>query len=334
MMAVWESEMKEFGGYLPLELSSGHEWYRAQKDLDVVRLNSGRTALWLALVSLGVRRVFVPSYYCPSVVTSLEDSGISVERYPVNYDLLPAKSLPVTDSNTAIVLVNYFGLVGERLREAALELDKVIIDNCLAFFSRPLSRDGVVSIYSCRKFFGVPDGAYAIGKNLAKEPLREDHSSPRASHLLTSIEFGTNSSYICSLDNESYLGSHRLNMSPLTAKLMDSIDYEDVRSRRLANYRVLSKRFAEIQRLEAAFNTEDDTPSHYPLYLGEDIREELVSRRVYVPRIWEDWIGSPREERGCLEYQLSNYMVCLPIDQRYQADDMNELADIVFDIVR
>ena len=326
--------MKEFGGYLPLELSSGHEWYRAQEGLDVARLNCGRSALWLALVSLGARRVFVPSYYCPSVVASLEDSGFSVERYPVDFDLLPVKNLPATDSNTAIVLVNYFGLVGERLRTIALGLNKVVIDNCLAFFSKPLSRDGVVSIYSCRKFFGVPDGAYAVGKALAKKPLDEDRSSPRANYLLTSIEFGTNSSYSCSLDNESYLGSHRLSMSPLTARLMDSIDYEGVRSRRLANYQVLARRFAEVQRLKAASDTEDNTPSHYPLYLGEDIREELVARRVYVPRIWENWIGNPWSERGSLEYQLSNYMVCLPIDQRYRADDMNELADIVFDIVR
>lgn len=34
----------------------------------------------------------------------------------------------------------------------------IILDNTQSFFQKPIS--GIDTIYSCRKYFGVPDGAY------------------------------------------------------------------------------------------------------------------------------------------------------------------------------
>ena len=47
----------------------------------------------------------------------------------------------------------------------------VIIDNVQAYFQRPI--EGFDTLYSCRKYFGVPDGA-VLYTDLEIEPLEKD----------------------------------------------------------------------------------------------------------------------------------------------------------------
>lgn len=325
--------MSEFGGYLPLELKKGREWYTEDRaGLGVARLNSGRTALWTAFRHLGAKRVFYPRYYCPSVVESLRRDGFEMVPYPVGFDLLPCLDGVSLGEGDALLLVDYFGLVGAALANAVERYPRVVMDNALAFFSPPTDRDGVVSVYSCRKFFGVSDGAYAIGRGVSQPDLPRDHSSLHAAHLLKSIEFGTNEGYNLSLENERQLGLRHLAMSELTLRILDSIDYEGVRHRRRQNFWALGAALGAVQQLGIGLG-DACVPSCYPLLTDRPLRTRLVEKRVYVPRMWETWIDNPQADPESVEYQFSNNLVCLPVDQRYDDGDMARLADIVYRIL-
>lgn len=317
--------MREFGGYLPLELPNTGEYYSEGNGYQIGRFNSGRTAILCSLSSLGVRRVFCPVYYCPSVIRAIKDAGYEVELYPVGFDLCPILRLSAITEHDSVIIVNYFGLYSSSLENWIGDVDCVIVDNALSFYTPPILRAGVVNIYSCRKFFGVSDGAYAVAESLSFPALEKDRSAGRVSHLVAAIEESTNSGYQDSLRNEAVLGSSRMEMSKLTRRILKSIDYEAVKKARSDNYRQLGEELSGIQELEIA--KEPESPWCYPLLCNRSIREELVSRHVYVPRMWEAWIGVPASNTP--EYVYSNFLVCLPIDQRYNMNDMTDLANTV-----
>ena len=115
-------------------------------------------------------------------------------------------------------------------------------------------------------------------------------------------------------------------MSDFTRLMLDSIDYEMVAQRRSENYRELHAQLSDLQELDTP--EKPLSPWCYPLLTKKKkLRQSLVGRHVYVPRIWETWVDA--EPQDTAEYLFSNYLVCLPIDQRYGKSDMLELARII-----
>lgn len=320
-----QKKLTEYGGYLPLELPfSRSEYYPSDSDYAVYDFNCGRTAILYALDVLAPKRVFIPHYYCPSVKKALSEAGFNIVFYSVDFNLRPVLHDQMIDEDDAVVLVNYFGIT-DVSPETIGDYSKVVIDNCLAFYEAPLLRDGVINIYSCRKFFGVSDGAYAIGLSLPEPDYPLDKSCERAIHLLSSIDLGTNGGYRASLANERALGEDRKRMSLLTHRILSSIDYQLVQERRKNNYRILHDELSIIQLFDAPESP--NTAYCYPLLLDRQLRKALVERHIYVARFWEDWLGTERANTP--QWVFSNYLMCLPIDQRYSEEDMKQLAKIV-----
>jgi len=63
---------------------------------------------------------------------------------------------------------------------------RIIFDNVQAFFQKPV--DGIDTVYSCRKFFGVPDGAYVSTDSVVSERLEQDVSMARMQYVLGCFE--------------------------------------------------------------------------------------------------------------------------------------------------
>lgn len=64
------------GGYLPLELNKGLEYFERFHDIDIWRFNSGRSSIVAALNSMKVRRVHIPFYNCYMVEEALKKMDI------------------------------------------------------------------------------------------------------------------------------------------------------------------------------------------------------------------------------------------------------------------
>lgn len=323
--------LKEYGGYLPLELREGKEYYKTHKD-NTRYYNCGRTAIYAAAKAEQFKQIHIPYYICDTVNDVLKEQGIEVFRYHINKKMLP-RDLTV-QTGSAVLLVNYFGLLDKDLEQIQKQYDTVLIDCTQAFFCPPILRKGVSNIYSCRKFIGVADGAYLIADNCRGEQLEPKDSWSSYLALCKSHEQGTNAAYMESLENEKRFQNERSGMSKLTEKILKSVDYELIKQKRRNNFAYLEQSFGEDNRLGLSLN--ECVPYLYPYWVkdgtGYYIKAELIKKRIYIPTLWKECVDTcvPSD----LEYQWANDLVCLPIDQRYDINDMREIVNIIKDIER
>ena len=312
-------QLNEYGGYLPLELPLRNHYYFGDRN-QIRKYNSGLTALYCALVAIKPERVFLPYYICHTVEELISKMEINICHYHINSSFEPLNVNP--NNNDCVVLVNYYGICGQVVKEYQQKYPLVIIDNTQAFFSEPIYRDGAYNIYSTRKFFGVADGGYLIGKQLQTIDLPQDYSAMRASFLMKQYETGVNSSYSDYLKSNSIVEKERKEMSVLTDRILASIDYERIKKQRNENFQYFHSLVKELNRHDLD-NCMKESPYLYPLLLNIDIRKELIAQRVYVPTLWKENIVEPYKD--WVEYDLSAKTLFLPIDQRYNKCDLNQI---------
>lgn len=317
--------MQEYGGYLPLELPRKNEYFSWIREDDILRLNCGRSTFYCAAVCLNVKKIYVPYLNCKNSVDPFEKLGIEYEYYFLNDDLMP--DIKEINSDEAVLWINYYGNATEEQKKVVIQkYDKLIIDNCHAFYSQPVLKEGVYNCYSTRKFFGVADGAYLIGKAFEEFNLEESFSYNTSEFLMKTIEVGTNAAYKDSLDNENNIAKEIKKMSKLTRRILASIDYEEIQKIRKNNLCRLHKHLNRIN--EFNVNTNFDTQIYYPLLvINDSLRSKLIANHIYTPTWWRHVPCLCGEKK--IETILSRYMIMLPIDQRYTVDDMDDLAQVV-----
>lgn len=317
----------EIGGYRELDLRTGLEFYASSHP---ARLNAGRCGIYHAARCLGVRKVILPYYQCETVRDFLLKKGMEVSYCRIGQDLLPSpEDVP---SDTALVVVNYFGLIPhEQLSALARKYRAVIIDNTQGFYQPNIP--GAYSVYSPRKFFGVPDGCYVIGEGAENglEEYGQDRSASTADFLLTRIESGGNANYPRYQASEARLEqSDILRMSKLTHALLDNIDYAGIREKRQRNYDYAAAVFASFNRLpeEILMRTPEQVPMVYPLLIeNEELRYHLKARHIYVGQWWKYLLDDPQVPAW--EKALSRYLLPIQIDQRYGRREIDYTAQAI-----
>ncbi len=315
--------MVEYGGYLPLELPRGEEFYSGQSG--VLRVNSGRTALYCALRQARPAKIYFPYYMCKSVQPVVECLGIETSYYCLDNDLSPLNIS--ARGNEMVYWCNYFGTSSiKSIDKVVKTYESLIIDNAHAFFSSPVP--SAYNIYSCRKFFGVADGAYLIGDCVKDEPIPEGFSFNRMQHLTKSLECGTNVAYPEYQESEASLDGCFTKMSKITQLLLQAVPYSSIVSIRNANFDVLHKKLREYN--EICFETQPNAPICYPLLVTDKgLREHLLQNHVYVSTWWRH--VSTATGNNSIEAILSDFLIPLPIDQRYDGNDMQIIANFVLD---
>lgn len=316
--------MKEYGGYFGIELNNGKEFY-SYDDNCMRRCNSARSAIVDAIRDGKYSKVWVPIYTCDSVKKTLQKSGIIFTEYSIDVHFLP---VDVSLSEGEILLwTNYFGVFQRKWIEDNIVnvYKEVIIDNTQAFFSLP--QMNVYNVYSCKKFFGVADGAYLLHEGLTTQPYIEWCSMPSANFLLNSLEVGTNGAYKDYLQHEKRLETEiGGRMSLLTQTIMSSIHYQEVAEKRRKNYSYVEEQLEKYNELH--FSISEQVPMIYPLLIkNRTLRRYLVENRIYVSQWWKWIIEYP--ESNDFERYLSEYLLPIPIDQRYDITDMTEIVRII-----
>ena len=112
--------------------------------------------------------------------------NVEVKFYHIDENFLPV--IPKGEfSKNWLYLVNYYGqLTNEKICEYSKSINNLIVDNVQAFFQEAVDR--VPTIYTCRKFFGVADGAYLYSEKKLNEELEIDSSYDRMTFLLGRYE--------------------------------------------------------------------------------------------------------------------------------------------------
>lgn len=323
--------LREYGGYLPLELRKGRELFNQYNNAKIARFNSGRWAIVSAVLSVRPRTLYIPYFNCSVVRDALSAYKISYKQYFLDSNLEP--SLDVIGSDDWILYVNYFGTTPkERIQKIAQKFKNVIFDNTQAFYATPLLDGKCMNVYSPRKFVGLADGGYLIwsGECKVNENYPQDISWDRAAFLFKSIELGTNAAYQDNLCSKVSLEDGIKRMSVLTQKMLQSVDYDFLAEKREKNFRVLFDQFFGINQLKLSM--EGYAPFVYPLLVAiPNLREKIVSKKIYVPQWWKYLLTEVPDTS--VEAWLSKWLLPLPIDQRYSERDMEEMSEIILSCI-
>lgn len=313
--------MQPIGGYFSLELPYGEEYHK-----DAIRLNTGRNCLEYILRARKYSKVYIPFYTCEVVLEPFKKLGVPYEFYHIDINLEIRDKLTLK-ADEALLYVNYYGLKQRYVEQLAEKMGEcLIIDNTQAFYAMPIA--GIDTFYTCRKFFGVPDGAYLYTEKKLDEEFEQDLSFDRMTSLTKRIDVGAEAGYADFREiSHRLVGQPIKLMSNLTQRLMRGIDYESAAQMRRANFQMLHEALGKDNNLEL-YLEDDAVPMAY-LYLVpvQGLREKLIENKVFVARYWPnvlEWC-QPND----WEYQLAENLVCLPIDQRYDDRDMQSILDLV-----
>ena len=313
--------MEPIGGYFSLELPKGEEYHK-----DAIRLNTGRNCLEYILKARGYKKVYLPYYTCEVVLEPFEKLSIPYEFYHIDINFEIRDRFTLKDDE-ALLYVNYYGLKQRYVEQLAEKTgDHLIVDNTQAFYAKPVA--GIDTFYTCRKFFGVPDGAYLYTNKLMDAEFEQDQSFDYFMFLTKRIDLGAEAGY----DDFRNLSKHVVGqpikiMSKLTQRMMQGIDYARIAQQRRDNYLQLHSALGNSNTLSLPLE-DDAVPMVYP-YLApvKGLREKLIANKVFVARYWPnvlDWTS-----KDDIECQFACQMQPLPIDQRYREDDMNRIVDCI-----
>lgn len=299
-----------------------HEEYHKE----AIKLNTGRNCLEYILRVRKYKKVYIPYYTCEVVLEPFKKLGVDYEFYHIGLHLEIEDKISLK-SKEALLYINYFGLKQRYIEYLAGKFGaQLIVDNTQAFYSKPI--DGVDSFYTCRKFFGVADGACLYTEKQLDHDFEQDESYDRMAHLLKRIDLSAEQGFADFRKADNGLDNQPIKkMSKLTQRMMQSIDYESVMKRRRKNYQVCHKALAGDNNLDLPLEN-DAVPMVYPYYVRiEGLRQKLIEDKIYIAQYWPNvlrWCNS-----GDLEYSMTDNIIPIPVDQRYGESDIKKIINII-----
>lgn len=314
---------REIGGYFELEHFSGKHYHDG-----AIKLNCGRACLEYLIKLRGIRKILLPDYLCDSVSSLCCRCGLEIKTYSVNESFLPEGLGDIEEG--WLYLVDYYGqLVDESIQSYAEQCSgRIIIDESQNFFAG--QRMGLDTLYTCRKWFGVSDGAYlyTAHSDRLNAHIPQAKSAQSMGYLLGRFESNASSFFTASkANNKRFCDEPLQTMSVLTDNILCGIDYGRVQATRNENYEVVCEALSGINQLRNL--KRPAVPFMYPLLVdgAQRIREHAAKRLVYIPTLWPNVIE--RSASGEIARRYSTDILPLPIDQRYDLQDMQRMIEVV-----
>lgn len=314
---------KEIGGYFELESLINDPWYKKS-----IKLNSGRAALLLFIESENIKTIYLPFFLCDSVKNYLykRKSNIEIKYYNIDNNFLPI----IEKTNDAyIYIVNYYGLVSNEIILKYKEKYKnIIVDNTQSFFQPPLKN--IPTIYSCRKYFGIPDGAYLCSTEINVENLKRIKIKNLLNPLIARSEECASAYYQEHINYEGKIENEPIQyMSAFSENILGAIDYKKVIERRKSNFDYLHKNLSRLNKLKILEKTTINAPFSYPLLTENSVilKKTLIEHKVYIPTLWPNVISECN--KNSIEYNYAKNILPIPCDQRYDINDMSIIIDII-----
>ena len=312
---------KEIGGYFEFETYHGTTPHDA-----ALAFNTARNCLEFLISAKRISEIALPFFLCDAVKYVCERQNVIIRYYNVNEQLEPI--LEDITPSAYLYFVNYYGQFdNEWIRKLKSKHKNLIVDNVQAFFQEPLPETD--TIYTCRKFFGVPDGAYLYTDTYdGYETLEQDESYERMYHIMGRFERTGSEFYTAYTDCEdSFCKQLPKKMSKLTSNILRSFNYSYISTVRTENFSYLQSVFSHINKLDLKI---PEGPYMYPLLVenGAIVRKKLQEEKIFIPILWPDVFNC--SDAAEFEKYLASNILPIPVDQRYTVDDM-EYINMLFD---
>lgn len=327
------------------------------KGNDFVWLSTGRSAIAYVIKTIEERKpnlnkvAVLPSFTCDTVFDPFLKAGYKVYYYPVEKDLTTTADAilkTVLECNASIVLFHrYFGfdtLDGQvdKICEDLRNLSKYSIEDCTQCLYSDISRaESDFTVGSIRKWTGTPDGGFAVCREgvFANKPKCSDvtleQAKIKASYAKYHFLFehtGDKSEMLAMyreaediLDKQSEIYA----ISDTSVKVQANLNKKDLISKRRGNFRILSSFLEGPIQTVFSLCENKEVPLYYPILVDDrtSLQKHLVSNAIYAPVVWPKNEHQPTQCEGAENaYQ---HLLCIPIDQRYDADDMNRIVETI-----
>lgn len=312
--------MKEYGGYIEFETFQGTMLHE-----DAIALNCGRGALEYLCEAKKISRLYLPYFICSSVPNLCKKINVEYSHYHINEKFEPLFEKELGDDEW-LYIVNYYGqLDNDYLEKWKQRYKRIIVDNAQSYYQRPVA--GVDTLYTCRKYFGVADGAFLYTDVNIDRDIPIDESYERMHFLLGRYERSANEFYSEYVANNKLFATEPVKrMSRLTENLLRGLDYDLIAQKRSENFEFLnaelgSRNELEVQSVYGAFM--------YPLLLqnGTAIRKDLQEKKIYIPTLWPNVLEECSPDS--IEYRFAADILPIPIDQRYDKEDVRYLVEVI-----
>lgn len=345
------------------EFGSFFHWFPYEESTPVLQPWSGngvsygcgrdalRSLLQLGSTTRGWKRLWVPSYFCQTVVRTFIASGLEVCLYehaperPVRLDRLD------TRPGDAILRQNLFGLHSAPSVDAIDRSNVEIIDDHThdPWSDWAWQSDADWCTASLRKLLPLPDGGvlwsprnHQLPQQPAVTPERRVASLERMSAMVLKAKYLSGHS----IDREMYrrlavAGEEHLaageisGMPEWTENLLRCFPVQVWRRQGMENWSVVADVLGNVSWLRL-LRPEDS--SRMCSFAGivrfdsaekrDSIQAHLASRNVFLPVLWpmsNPATGEVPEE----QILFSRSMLCIPCDMRYDRDTVHQVAALI-----
>jgi hypothetical protein len=130
------------------------------------------------------------------------------------------------------------------------------------------------------------------------------------------------------LQNEALCDSILKGISKLSEHLLSHVDYEAAIHQRKQNFHYLHQVLGQNNKLNIDVDA-DSVPMFYPLLLDYKIdRQQLAMHNLFIPTLWKDVLTRGKAAYKT-EINLSENLLPLPVDHRYNVADMQTICNSI-----
>lgn len=349
--------MREYGSEHPsIQLPDTYFEGFKKYGRELTYLRTGREALMYASCNCKPGKeavILCPAYCCWSMTAPFEFTGWTIVYYRLNEDLTIDETyldeLLRGCSPDAILTMNFYGSAdtSSAISKVKSFNEKITViedfSHCTFCLEKIFNEQVDFYVTSIRKSIGVCDGALV----LSKQPTNKHYIGSEAPYF-GALRYGAQKmkgryAFSKSLDDKDVFlselrqgeemidkldGVHPI--SEISERMIASINGEEIAFARRENMKhlgtLLNGKLKMILGLERSF---DGAPFSLPILVEnrDAIQKQLAQKGVYAPVLW------PIDEKArkiCeVSAFVSDHMLSIPIDQRYNYDDIEDIASIV-----
>lgn len=358
---------REFGSAIPLEAVPDNYFQELeQRFKSHSYLTTGRGALMLVGQSIESenKHIYIPAYSCESMIKPFKDCGWKVTLYPLNEDLTISQAfvdemVASTEQGFAILTMNYFGVAGtkEKVKEFKTKRKDIVIiedfTHCLFTLEEIYSEKVDYYVGSIRKSLGVADGAIVLSNHPLKEAVEVLESSfvtKRLKALKEKDDYSVEKKDAQKEEFRRILGEaeHEIDeqitterMSDISKKVLDNqsvnSEWGGVRYKRQTNLKHLYELIKDIEGISFPFSEGTSLDNAYfmlPILIKnrDDVQKVFAQEGLYCQLLWP---LSDEARNVCkTAAKMEKEMLAIPIDQRYDFDDIEQIGHIIRSVMK
>ena len=338
---------KSIGGRFNLPINNLFSKNKRKLNKKLIYVSRGIDALDIIIKNTNLQSVLLPSYLCESILIPFKKNKVKISFYKINKDLTinleEIKNKLKNNKIDSILIINYFGFIQPKLKELNNYCEKnnisLIEDSVQSAFTKhiPISQ---FHFNSYRKLTPIIEGSFLGSKQKLKIKFKNSFKQFLFTYtkllfsLLKNIEpLRTKSNSTISYCEEKLIDYPiPAKMSKLSKSLLKKQDFNKIALRRRKNFLFLLN---NIKNIKALFNSLPNqvVPSGFPIILknnGErnNLRKKLIKNNIYCPIHWHLPKEINKEKYG-ESWNLSEKILTIPVDQRYNLEDMKRVIKIL-----